>query len=107
MGCRSITNFTVYHYFARAKRKETQQRWAVITLEVYRSRNKAADCMSRWLSSFVCDKGQVQGLRTPFIMRHSETMFVRYVQITYLLIFLRSIEGAARYCTVCPVWYIV
>ena len=35
MGWSSVTIFTCHHYFARAKRKETQQSWAVITLEVY------------------------------------------------------------------------
>ena len=35
MGWCSSTNRTCYRYFARAKRKRTQQGWAVITLDVY------------------------------------------------------------------------
>ena len=34
----------------------------------------------RWLSSFVCDLGQFQWLRTPFGMRNSGTTFVRALQ---------------------------
>jgi hypothetical protein len=35
----------------------------------------------RWLTSFVCDLGQFQCLRTPFARRNSGTTFVRAVQL--------------------------
>ena len=69
MGYRGITNFTVYHYFARAKCKETQQGGVVITLEVDAELGRV-QIVIHWLTSFVCDKGQVQCVMTPFIMRN-------------------------------------
>ena len=106
MGWRSTTHFTIYHYFARAKRKKTQQGWAVITLEVDAVLGRVQIAV-HWLASFVCDKGQVQCLMTPFIMRNSETMFVRRVQIIYLLSFPRARESAARHVVIlyCIVLY--
>ena len=59
MGWRSITNLTCYRYFARAKRKTTQQGWVVITLEVGAVLGRVRIAV-HWLTSFVCDKGQVQ-----------------------------------------------
>ena len=70
MGWRCIANLTCYRYFARAKRKKTQQDWAVITLEVDAVLGRVQIAV-HWLTSFVCDKGQVQCLMTPFIMRNS------------------------------------
>ena len=86
MGCRSITHFTVYRYFARAKRKETQHDWAVITLEVDAVLGRVQIAV-HWLTSFVCDKGQVQCLMTPFIMRNSETMFICTLQQVLELVY--------------------
>jgi len=44
----------------------------------------------RWLTSFVCDKGQFQWLRTPFGMRNSGTTFVRA---------LHQVLEPVHYCT--------